>query len=761
MFVYWQSGNSHSKVSVKRNGTGVVNTGAWQGDPGYDIWMTYNHMAKTVVFEIDNWNGGRFSGINITTDPVSVDGFLTDTDKMHIFFGANAKVTWADFDVTELTDLPPITPVNVYSVVSNMAVDVKWDLVGGADGYEVKRSSVSGSGYATIGTTTNSAYVDTTVETNENYYYVVAATNEFGVSDDSAEVTGVGLPYDIISDHVSTYGAGSALDNDNLFDNDISTYYDTTSPNGGWVGLDFGTNNAQQIMVVEYVLRDWYLSVARGTNAVFEGANNADFSDAVLLHTVPGTVAAYPSINTATITETTPFRYVRLKAPSDRPLYAFAEVKFYTAEDLTANGTPTEWLDGYYMIPGTNNGVWLPDYAAADVSDTDGDGLLAWQEYKLGSDPTDANSPAGVENLYAWPEAALENVVRWDASSLAEGDAGSGYIVYRSEDGSVYTAIGSSATTEYTDPNVTDGVTYYYKASVTNATFQYESALSASEMATANQYDIIGVMNNSGAQKTRWFYELFDRNLDTFMDDYTYDGYGGLDYGDGNAQQIVAVAYRPRNDSWAYDDSGHTVDVDGVPVSVNRAQYFVYGNTFEGSNDGTTWTVLATITNAVPKMAEWNTVEVTDASAYRYVRYYPASGLQNIGMGDVEFMKPSDFTAKGTPHLWLEENGLTAGDDELDGDSDGHEAWEEYVAGTDPNDADSVLEITSGIMTNSDLILSWQSVEGKTYSIVTNANLTLPNPGPVASGIPSQGTNTSYSIPMSGEATLFYEIGVQ
>ncbi len=103
VYVSWCSGKSSSKVSVKRNGSTVVNTGLWQGDPGYDIYMTYNHLKKTVFFEIDNWSGGRFSDIDITTDEVSIDSFLTDTNNIHIFFGANAKMTFRDFEVASVT----------------------------------------------------------------------------------------------------------------------------------------------------------------------------------------------------------------------------------------------------------------------------------------------------------------------------------------------------------------------------------------------------------------------------------------------------------------------------------------------------------------------------------------------------------------------------------------------------------------------------------------------------------------------------------
>lgn len=75
----------------------------------------------------------------------------------------------------------------------------------------------------------------------------------------------------------------------------------------------------------------------------------------------------------------------------------------------TTNGTPYPWLDDYY-----DGLVTSEDYEAQDITDTDGDGFLAWQEYQLGTDPTNALS------LLAITEAVLatgnEFVVTWQSA---------------------------------------------------------------------------------------------------------------------------------------------------------------------------------------------------------------------------------------------------------------------------------------------------------------------------------------------------------
>ena len=78
--------------------------------------------------------------------------------------------------------------------------------------------------------------------------------------------------------------------------------------------------------------------------------------------------------------------------------------------DLTTNGTPHPWLDDYY--PGL---VTDESYEAQDITDTDNDGFLAWQEYQLGTDPTDALSLLAITE--AAPSAAGDDfVVTWQSA---------------------------------------------------------------------------------------------------------------------------------------------------------------------------------------------------------------------------------------------------------------------------------------------------------------------------------------------------------
>jgi fibronectin type 3 domain-containing protein len=96
-------------------------------------------------------------------------------------------------DLIEVNGLPatPDTPGNVAASSDYGQVELSW--TGTAAQYNVMRSTSSGSGYALLGSTTSTSYVDNTVVTGTNYYYVIVAVNSRGSSPNSSEVNAAGL----------------------------------------------------------------------------------------------------------------------------------------------------------------------------------------------------------------------------------------------------------------------------------------------------------------------------------------------------------------------------------------------------------------------------------------------------------------------------------------------------------------------------------------------------------------------------------------
>lgn len=86
----------------------------------------------------------------------------------------------------------------------------------------------------------------------------------------------------------------------------------------------------------------------------------------------------------------------------------------------------------------------------------------------------------------------------------------------------------------------------------------------------------------------------------------------------------------------------------------------------------------------------------------------------------------------------------------------------EWVAGTDPTDATSLLQMTSLMTTNNapGVVVIWQSVGGVTYYLQRSTN--LPAFTSIQSNLVGQVGSTSYNDPTATNgATYFYRVGEQ
>lgn len=163
---------------------------------------------------------------------------------------------------------------------------------------------------------------------------------------------------------------GSGNTKEKVFDVDLNTYFDSPNANGDWVGLDLGSGNQKIVSTIRYCPRaNW---ASRMVGGVFQGANTATFSDAVTLYTV-GYTPAEGGFTTVTITNNTPFRYVRYLSP-DGGSCNVAEVQFYQAiptNVLVANNwdgaqLKLSWPYGVKLLEATNvTGPWTTNTSAS------------------------------------------------------------------------------------------------------------------------------------------------------------------------------------------------------------------------------------------------------------------------------------------------------------------------------------------------------------------------------------------------------------
>jgi fibronectin type 3 domain-containing protein len=83
----------------------------------------------------------------------------------------------------------PPAPSGLAATSGNGQVMLTWNASAGATAYDVKRSTVSGSGYTTIASPTATSYTNTGLTNGTTYYYVVSARNAAGSSANSTQVS--------------------------------------------------------------------------------------------------------------------------------------------------------------------------------------------------------------------------------------------------------------------------------------------------------------------------------------------------------------------------------------------------------------------------------------------------------------------------------------------------------------------------------------------------------------------------------------------
>lgn len=132
-----------------------------------------------------------------------------------------------------------------------------------------------------------------------------------------------------------------------------------------------------------------------------------------------------------------------------------------------------------------------------------------------------------------------------------------------------------------------------------------------------------------------------------------------------------------------------------------------------------------------------------------------------VDIGAYEFQSPVSKIS----YAWLQQFGLPINDctDTADPDGDGMNNWQEWVCGTNPTNALSVLRMLPPSTAASGFNVSWQSVTTRNYVLERSTNLVAqPAFLPLATNIPGQiGTTTFTDANAIGAGPWFYRVGVR
>ncbi len=129
----------------------------------------------------------------------------------------------------------------------------------------------------------------------------------------------------------------------------------------------------------------------------------------------------------------------------------------------------------------------------------------------------------------------------------------------------------------------------------------------------------------------------------------------------------------------------------------------------------------------------------------------------------VSDLNDSDDDNDGMPDTWETEHGLNpfADDGAQDKDVDGQCNLAEWVAGTDPTDPSSILTVSSiTAVSDSTMIIRWQSVSGKSYSILRSSNLSAGFDQIEAADLPATPPENSYTVDTNGAERSFFRVVV-
>jgi Glycoside hydrolase family 44/Fibronectin type III domain len=167
---------------------------ATAGDTQVSLSWSASSGATSYAVKRSSTSGGPYTQIANSSTTSYMDTGLTDGTTYYYVVaavnsaGSSANSTEVSAKPTAAVSIPP-APTGLQATAGNAQVGLSWTASTGATGYNVKRSTTSGSGYAAVSSPTATNYTDTNLTNGTTYYYVVSAVNSAGESANSSQAS--------------------------------------------------------------------------------------------------------------------------------------------------------------------------------------------------------------------------------------------------------------------------------------------------------------------------------------------------------------------------------------------------------------------------------------------------------------------------------------------------------------------------------------------------------------------------------------------
>jgi fibronectin type 3 domain-containing protein len=601
--------------------------------------MTFNNVVVPTsgLYTIEwryAFQGGLFPSVNNRQMGVAVNGTpVTTTERFpitgsfdvyqdsslqaHLNAGRNSVTLFAVTDhgvsrvdqliVTPATASVPSGPTNLTVTPGSAGATLHWtaSASGAPTSYSIYRGTATdGEASTPVGTVsgTTTTFTDTGLTNGKTYFYNVAANNSVGVSPDTNEVSVSPGPATTAPPAPTGLSANPANTEIDLTWNPSAgatsySVYRGTAP-GAEGATPVGTTTTDSFADTGLANGTGYYYTVAANDAAGASAKTAE------TNTVPTAAVVAPPVPFGVVTTTsagqinlqwtyeenaTSYRIYRSTTPGGEGATPLATVTSSSYTDTAVTSGTTYYYE-ITALTGTTESARSTEYSA----NTSGTGT--------GTAPT---APAG-------PVATAGNAtvaLTWTPSTGATS-----YSIYRgtTSGGEGATPVGTSTSNSFTDTGLTNGTTYYYTITASNAagTSGHSSEVHATPAAAVGT----GTLLSQGRPAT--------------ASSVQNAGYPASNAVDGSLTTRWSSAFS--DPQWLEVDLGATHTISQVTIDWEAA----YATAFQlqTSNDGTTWTTIYSTTTSTG-----GTQTIPVSGSGRYVRMYGTARATGYGYSIWEF----------------------------------------------------------------------------------------------------------------------------